>query len=97
MTIAPKVNNKSAAIITFFRPILSDIGPERSEPNAAPRVASETTRDLCSVVMSGQSSWKYSYAPEITPVSYPNRNPPIAAMDTSCIMKHKWYSRSPLP
>lgn len=58
ITIAPKVNNTSATMITFFLPILSDMGPDKSEPNAAPRVAIDTTRDLCSVVISGQSSWK---------------------------------------
>lgn len=45
MTIAPRVNMKSAKMITFLRPIMSDTVPEKSDPMAAPIRARETTKD----------------------------------------------------
>ena len=65
--------------MTFFLPILSDTYPENNEPTAAPTKAIDTTAAICYVEMLGHVSSKYNYAPAIALVSYPNRNPPIAA------------------
>ena len=93
MRMAPIVNSRSASKITGLRPILSERDPENKEPTAAPISAQDTIISFWKSSMSGNVSTKNSYAPEITPVSYPNRNPPIAAIETSWIMKHILYER----
>lgn len=46
ITTAPAVKSKSANIISFFRPNLSDAVPENKEPAAAPTNARLTISDL---------------------------------------------------
>ena len=75
MIRVPMVNSASAKIIIGFQPIASEIDPANIDPKNAPRRAKETINSLSTIVISGQVSTKYNWAPAIIPVSYPKRNP----------------------
>lgn len=88
------MNKMSAHIMAGFLPYLSEIGPAISAPKKAPSNAKETTSSLYTIVISGHVSLKYSCAPAITPVSYPNSKPPIEPTRVSLMMNDILYSYS---
>lgn len=91
MIIAPIVNSKSEIMIVILRPNRSANGPPKIDPTAAPKVVIDTIVDVYQVVISGQVSLKYNCAPAMTPVSYPNRNPPIVALTVNIDMYPRLY------
>ena len=75
-------------IIIFLRPKISVILPLIKQPKTAPNRTAVVTPPSCeSVRAQPLASCKKISVPEITPVSKPNRNPPIAATLEIAIIK----------
>ena len=64
--------------ITFLRPSVSVIFPQKSAPKIAPHNPEAV---IISIILLSipKSFWKKGMAPDITPVSNPNNSPPVAA------------------
>lgn len=75
---APPVNTRLATTVTAFLPILSFSGPPTRANMAANRMVALTTSSS-QTESSSNSGCRSSIAPDTTPVSYPNKKPPIAA------------------
>ena len=68
------------------RPIASATRPPVKAPMAAPTRSIAVTVDSCAAV-SSKERWMNSRAPEMTPVSYPNRRPPSAAITATAMAR----------
>ena len=77
MITEPKHDKKLDKIIIGFLPNQSESGPARRAPKTPPINANDTINSLSTVVNVSHVSWKYSWAPPMIPVSYPNKYPPI--------------------
>lgn len=85
MIKAPARNRESAIKMEGFLPNLSFIQPPNPAPTMAPATAILTIVSLSTVLFSTavKSSRIYRSAPDMTPVSYPKRRPPMPAEKTS--------------
>ena len=81
-TSEPAVNTRLAIIITSFLPILSLSIPPTMANKAAPPIVTLTIIS-CHTEFRRNLSRSEIMAPEITPVSYPKRKPPIAEKNVS--------------
>ena len=84
---APTRNRPAQTSRLPFRPRVSASFPPSSAPKAAPGNSSELTTSASVNGVSARSSFMYSSAPEMTPVSYPNSRPPSVEMAVSLIKK----------
>mmetsp|Transcript_35803 Transcript_35803/g.93700 ORF Transcript_35803/g.93700 Transcript_35803/m.93700 type:complete len:201 (+) Transcript_35803:1117-1719(+) len=84
---ADRMKRAAFAMMVFRRPIQSQMYPPVADASTAPTSSAETTASA-SVSLSSNSSTSWRSAPEITPMSYPNRNPPIAAVDAASLSVH---------
>jgi len=82
--------NADAIIIVLRRPIDLFNIPPIMENNAAVATVTVTTSS-CSIVCKSNFSLRSSIAPETTPVSYPNKKPPIAEKSVN-LYKKLWLS-----
>ncbi|KAL5499767.1 hypothetical protein EMCRGX_G011227 [Ephydatia muelleri] len=76
------VNTTEAASSTGLRPNISQLGPATIDDNAAAPTVTLTTAS-CQATDRANSTLSFSSDPEIIPVSYPKRNPPMAANNVS--------------
>ena len=71
------MKNKSERTIVFFLPTLSVIIPPINDPITAPRIAIDTIVSFSRfVIFYPLLKFTNKFTPPITPVSYPNNNPP---------------------
>jgi hypothetical protein len=84
---APNKNRPAHTSRLPLRPRLSASLPPNSAPSAAPGNSNELTTTASVNVVSCKSSCMYSRAPEMTPVSYPNSNPPRVEITVSLTKK----------
>jgi hypothetical protein len=79
--MAPTAKMMAAMIITVFLPRISVIRPLRAAPSTAPISTAVVTHSSWeSLIPHPPASCRKFCAPEITPVSNPNKSPPVAAI-----------------
>ncbi len=92
---APTRNSPAHTSRVRLRPIRSATRPPNSAPNAAPGNSRQLTTVASPNALSPRSSFMYSRAPEMTPVSYPNNSPPRVAITVSWVRNLPFERASP--